>query len=346
MTIRPTVSILLPVRNAETTLPACIESIRAQTLDDWECIAVDDHSSDRSRALLEGWARRDPRVRVFHAPEPGGLVCALETARREARAPILARHDADDRSLPERLERQVAALDADADAAVIGCLTETPGPMTDGMRRYLDWLGACTDAGTCTLEIWIESPIAHPTAVMRAAAIDRAGGYRDLGWPEDYDLWFRVLRDGGRMYNLAGHLYVWMDRPDRLSRRDARYGPGAFLRCRVHHLRKWLAAHAPGRRLIVWGAGRDGRRLAAEWESEIDRPGPDAAEITAFVDIDPRKLGRTRRGRRVLTFEGARNAHHDAFYLLAVGVPGARSLIRGQLLAAGLKEGRDFLCLH
>ncbi len=323
-----------------------MESIQAQTLVEWECLAVDDHSTDRSRELLEAWARAESRVRVLSAPAPGGIVCALEAARREARAPLLARQDADDRSLPGRFEGQVAAMDVDPGAAVIGCRTETPGEVTAGMRRYLDWLARCTDPDRVAREIWIECPLAHPTVVMRAEAIDHVGGYRDMGWPEDYDLWLRIHIDGGRMYNISDRLYIWTDHPDRLSRRDARYSPDAFLRCRLRHLREWLSVHATGRPLVIWGAGRDGRRLARAWEEELRLGGTPAGEIVAFVDIDPRKLHRMRRGRPVVTFANARGGIGDAFYLVAVGVVGARELIRAELGSSGLIEGLDFLCMH
>jgi hypothetical protein len=289
-------------------------------------------------------------VAVADAPPSGGIVSALEEARRLARSPLLARQDADDTSAPIRLERQVAAMDeAGEDLAVLGCLTIHRGTEpTEGMRRYLDWLDACASADACGREIWIESPIAHPTALMRADAIARVGGYREMGWPEDYDLWLRVHRAGLRIASLPERLYEWTDREDRLSRRDPRYAPGSFLRCRLHHLRRWLADHDPAgsRPLVVWGAGRDGRRLARAWEEEGRLTGPPASPVAAFIDIDPRKVGRSRRGRPVLAFEDSLRSHPGAIYLVAVGVEGARAIIRRSLVGSGLLEGRDFLCLH
>ena len=79
---------------------------------------------------------------------------------------------------------------------------------------------------------------------------------------------------------------------------------------------------------------------------ERSQAGPNAAPITAFVDINPRKIGRERRGKPVLRFLDARRSLPDAFYLAAVGVEGARDLIRSNLGSESLSEGRDFLCLH
>jgi hypothetical protein len=145
-------------------------------------------------------------------------------------------------------------------------------------------------------------------------------------------------------------------------------------------LSRWFAEHGIRRQIVVWGAGRDGRRFARAWEAERsagnagdrdlrasgsdraelnqDSPGPGSAdglgsqagtpapEIVAFVDIDPRKIGRRRHGRPILDPESAHTSFPDAFYLAAVGVPGARGLIRSKLTSWGMSEGEDFLCLH
>lgn len=345
--VQPLLSILLPVRNAEENLNACLESLAAQTLQEWECWIVDDRSIDASAAIASAWAARDGRFRLRRTPEPGGIVAALETARAAARAPLLARQDADDRSLPQWLERQLRAIQADPALAVLGCLTCAATPPTEGMRRYLAWIEACTDSARCAREIWVESPIVHPTAVIRADRLESVGGYRESDWPEDYDLWLRLHRAGERLAAVPEALYEWNDPPDRLSRTDARYMPGAFLRCKVHHLRRWLAERGAGdRALVVWGAGRDGKRFARAWERELRFPGPAGAEIAAFVDIDPKKIGRTRRGRPIDRFEEARARVPGAFFVAAVGTAGAREIIRAELEASGLEEERDFVCAH
>src|SRR5258708_21982741 len=100
----PRVTVLLPVRDSLPTLADCLRSLTAQTLEDHEVVAVDDGSRDGSAELLEAYARTDPRLRVVRT-EARGLVPALNTALGEARAPLVARMDADDLAHRERLPR-------------------------------------------------------------------------------------------------------------------------------------------------------------------------------------------------------------------------------------------------
>jgi glycosyltransferase involved in cell wall biosynthesis len=103
------VSVLLPVWNAAATLPECVESLLAQSLREIEVVAVDDGSTDGSREWLLARARAEPRLRVLARPHRG-LVAALNPAARAARAPFLARMDADDVAHRERLRLQLSRL--------------------------------------------------------------------------------------------------------------------------------------------------------------------------------------------------------------------------------------------
>ena len=231
------------------------------------------------------------------------------------------------------------------------------GGSTDGWGRYERWLEECVTPEEIALGLWVESPLPHPTVMMRRAVYERAGGYREVPWAEDYDLWLRMLRAGITMAKLREPLYEWADHPGRATRTLPAYAPEAFRACRAHH----LACHLDGRGVIVWGAGRDGRRGARA----MLRQGVD---IRAFLDIDPKKVGRTAYGRPILAAEdwlatrdellhsageepaATEGAARDAalappIVLAAVGTAGARALIRARLIAAGLREGPDFLCI-
>jgi len=340
----PLVSILLPARDAEETITEALAGLRDQTLRDWECLVVDDASGDRTADLAARFARRDPRVRLFRSPCPEGIVGALGRAGAEARAPFLARQDADDRSRPARLERSLALIRSDPRLGAVATRVQFHPVRTasSGWRHYEDWLNALVTAEEIERDLWVESPLPHPAVLMRREAFVEAGGYREKAWPEDYDLWLRMHALGWRFAKVPEVLYDWRLHGRRLTVRDARYSAEAFLACKLHHLERRLS----GRSIWIWGAGRDGRRLARALRDRGRGP-------ELFLDIDPRKIGRTRLGCPVRQPEDALGprralqAHGAApLLLVAVGTRGARALIRSRLEGLGWKEPEDYVCLH
>src|SRR5438045_3826610 len=100
----------MPAFNAARTLSSALHSVQRQTERDWECVVVDDGSSDHTRATAAEFARTDPRVRLI-AREHSGIVAALQAGLAECRAPLIARFDADDLMSRRRLELQRVALE-------------------------------------------------------------------------------------------------------------------------------------------------------------------------------------------------------------------------------------------
>jgi glycosyltransferase involved in cell wall biosynthesis len=200
MTSNPRVSVLLPVYNAAQYLQSAVESILAQTMPDFELIAFDDGSTDESRAILDRMAERDPRIRVFSRPNKG-LIGTLNDAIAVARAPILARMDHDDISLPDRFARQLARLEAEPDLVAVSgnCL------MTDPESRPLMTNDLPPDHETIDanhLQMPPNCSMAHPALMMRREAVERIGGYHeDYPSADDVDLYLR-LAEIGRLANL------------------------------------------------------------------------------------------------------------------------------------------------
>jgi hypothetical protein len=185
----------MPVRDAAPTLVEAVDSILRQTLDDLELIVVDDGSRDGSAEILEGYRSRDPRVRVLTG-EAEGVAAALRCGCAEARGRYIARMDADDISLGDRLERQVRVLDASSETAVVGGAYVLLG--SDGARGRTVRPPSSDRAIRHALRSY--NPIAHATATMRRDAYEAVGGYR-LDRAEDYDLWTR-LAERFRLENL------------------------------------------------------------------------------------------------------------------------------------------------
>jgi cellulose synthase/poly-beta-1,6-N-acetylglucosamine synthase-like glycosyltransferase len=330
------ISVLLPVRDGAAHLQEAIASLEAQTHSDFEVLAVDDGSTDATPEVLAAWATRDARVRVLRQ-EARGIVAALEAARAVATGRYLARMDADDICEPTRLEEQLAFMEADPALVVCGCGVEyfPEDAVRDGARRYEAWINTAHTPEAIGREVFVECPLAHPTFFLRAARVSAIGGYRDMGWPEDYDLLLRLWAAGGRLAQLPKTLLRWREGPDRLSRTDARYAPEAFLACKVHHLRETLLKGRDG--AVVWGAGPVGKRAARALQDA-------GTPVLAFVDVDPRKVGQEVHGARVVAPEEGVGVH-GALHLAAVGQPGAREQIRDLLRSTGRTEPRDFVAI-
>jgi glycosyltransferase involved in cell wall biosynthesis len=333
----PAVSVLLPCYNAAGTLGEALESLAGQTSQDFEVVSVDDGSEDGTPDLLRAWTERDGRFRVLRQAH-GGIISALNAGLQACRAPYIARLDADDRAHPERLKKQAAYLDAHPEAAVVGCLVAAfpAGQVRQGFRIYLEWLNSLVSDAEIRREFFVESPLAHPSVIFRREWVERTGGYQERGWPEDYDLWLRLYLAGARFAKVPEVLLDWRERPERLTRTDGRYSLENFLRLKAYYLQRGPLAGRDG--VFIWGAGMVGRRLS----KHLLRQG---APLRAFFDIDPRKIGSTRRGLPVLPPEALPEQwgrFSKPALLAAVGARGARPLIRSRLEALGLREGQDW----
>jgi glycosyltransferase involved in cell wall biosynthesis len=327
------ISVLLPCRDAAAFLDACLESLLAQTEPDFEILAVDDGSLDGTGHALRRWARRDRRIRVVDG-SGRGIVDALLLAADAASGAFLARMDADDIAHPERFSEQLGLLEDNPGLA--GCGTGIRffprSALGTGYRRYERWLNGLTGPAEVARDLFVECPIAHPTLLLRRDAYEAVGGYRDVEWPEDYDLVLRLQAARFDLANVDRSLLQWRVSARRLSMTSERYEAPAFRRCKVHHLvRAFLPAD---REIVVWGAGSVGKGFARCLAEE-----PEAPSIRAFVDLDPRKIGQTIHGVPVLDPPGLEaGMTANTYVLIAVGSPGAREEIREALEAIGLRE--------
>jgi glycosyltransferase involved in cell wall biosynthesis len=329
----PAISILLPFHNAAATLAEALESLLAQTFGDWELLAVDDRSHDRSADIAAGFARRDPRVRLMANAGPPGIVGALQTAAKASGADWVARMDADDRCHPERLARQ---WERAGEADVITTNVALIDPLGEGMVRYVAWANSLETHEAIANARFIENPVIHPTVLMRCSVLDAAGGYRDVPWAEDHDLWLRMLQHGARFAKVPECLLGWRDSASRLTRSDGRYQERARQRMRAHFLSAIPAVRERG--VVIAGAGPIGKSLARELLAL-------GVRVHGFFDVHPRRLGEIIHGAEVAGLEGFGGRWRDAVLLSGVGLAGVREEIRQLAAAAGYVEGLDFWCV-
>jgi glycosyltransferase involved in cell wall biosynthesis len=331
------ISVLLPCYNTQDTLEEALDSLQSQTYPDFEVICIDDGSSDSTLEILQQRASLDPRLKVISIPH-GGVIQAANRGLSACRGEIIIRLDADDRCHPRRIELQRAYLLEHPDVAVVSCLVEgfPESQIGEGFKIYYRWLNSLTSHEDITREIFVESPIANPSAAFRRSWIRELGGYQDHGWPEDYDLWLRGYLAGAQFAKIPQVLLSWREHPGRLTHEDPRYSLENFLRAKAHYL-----AQGPARErdaVIVWGAGMTGRRLSKHLQRE-------GLPLKAFVDVDPKKIGRTRRGKPIISSEellGVWSNYNHPILLTAVRARKAAPLIRGTLADLGLIEGSDW----
>lgn len=332
------ISILLPYRNAASTLEECLASIAGQTCSDYELVAVDDHSTDASPRLLREHAAVDRRIRCLANPGQG-LVAALNHGLQGCRGDIVVRMDADDRMRPARLARHLWHLDGDPALTLsAGRVQVFPEDQVQaGLREYVRWQNACLSAQDLAEEIYVEAPLAHPSAAFRRTAVLAAGGYRQGLFPEDYELWLRLHQRGHRMAKLAEVLLDWRDYPHRTSRTDPRCARGAFDRLRADYLARDPRLLARAGELVIWGAGRRTRQRCALLLTQGFRP-------QAWIDIDPRKIG-NRLASVPIHGPGWLDRRPRPFVLVYVTNHGARDDIAADLAGLGYRRGRDWLAV-
>jgi glycosyltransferase involved in cell wall biosynthesis len=328
--MNPAVSVVLPVRNGGAWLPEAVESILRQTLADFELLLVDDHSEDDAIGCLD---RRDKRLRIL--PAMGrGVVAAFNTGLRRADGAFVARMDADDISLPQRLESQRQYLLEHHDVDICGGCFKFFGEeaIGGGNRRYQDWQNALRSPEDIHRQIFVESPIANPSLFARREAIEQLGSYRDTNWPEDYDLLLRADAAGMKMGKPEEVLLRWREHEGRLTRIDSRYALNKFQAAKAHYLARHRLGEAP---VILWGAGPSGRLMH-------DLLIEEGVRINGFLDVHPRRIGGKKRDLPVWPIKHAGNVV-DEMILVAVGAAGARDEIRAFLNELGRREGSDYL---
>lgn len=212
MSEAPLVSVVLSVHNGAAYLEEALQSIRRQTFCDFEFLVINDGSTDATRQILDRHAREDRRLRVFDEPARG-LITSLNLGCRRARGKYLARMDADDVAVPQRLERQVEFLESHPAVGVVGgCVEYLLGGEPSG--KY--WTVPGSHAAIMEI-LARHNCLIHPTVMMRRDCFERVGGYRPAFIAaEDYDLWLR-MGEQSELANLSCVLLLYRFHPEQVS---------------------------------------------------------------------------------------------------------------------------------
>jgi glycosyltransferase involved in cell wall biosynthesis len=212
----PLISVVMPVRNGTKWLHEAVESVLDQEFRDFELLIVDDGSDEDTVRRLAEIARADGRIGVLHQA-PQGVAVALNLGIGAARAPYIARLDADDLARPDRLARQLAFMQAHGDVDLVGSAAQ----VIDGAGAVIGRIAPPTESGRIARHLRRGNPIIHSSVMMRAGLLHQLGGYRaTFGAAEDYDLWLRIAETGG-IANLPEPLVAIRRHESNLSRLNA-----------------------------------------------------------------------------------------------------------------------------
>jgi glycosyltransferase involved in cell wall biosynthesis len=196
----PLISVVMPVHNALPFLDESIKSILEQTFSDFEFVIHDDASTDGSVERLREWSRRDSRIRLHESKQRLGLSGSSNAVIAKARAPIVARMDADDVAHPDRLRRQWDIIESRPDVVVIGSLCNGIDASGRVVRPRDRWR-------LVRRSVYI--PFPHGSAMFRRNVFDQVGGYDEAAaGGEDQDLFFRMA-GRGRVVTLPDVLYSY-----------------------------------------------------------------------------------------------------------------------------------------
>ena len=329
----PKVSVVLPFYNAVKTLSVALQSILDQDFTDFECVMVDNNSSDGSREIAAGWECQDPRFRLVEEKRQG-VMYASNRGCEAARGEYLARMDADDVSLPGRLKLQSEFLDSHPDfGAVAGLVNHVGDPeTTGGFQRFVEWSNSLVSYEEIYNRRFIEAPIVNPSAMWRRETMELFGLYLSGDFPEDYEMWLRWLDQGVQIAKVPEVVLDWHDSMERLTRTHPIYSDRAFYEIKSKYLAKWLSEHNPYHpNVAIWGASRISRRRARILEQH-------GVRIDTYID--------TKRSRQlekeVIYYEDLPESG-SLFILTYIRQMDNRERIQAFLEGRGYVEGKDYL---
>ena len=183
----PLVTVIMPTYQAEKYIGEAIDSMMTQTYRHFELLVIDDASKDHTRKIVMEYAKKDNRIRLIDGPQ-NGIAAALNYGIERSTGKYVARMDADDIALPERLEKQVAAMEKDSELGV--CATQILALRGNELVEA----AVCKEQYEEILcDTMFNTKICHPTVMFRKKVLDQGWRYQEHILAEDYDMWTRML---------------------------------------------------------------------------------------------------------------------------------------------------------
>ncbi|MBC8321624.1 MAG: glycosyltransferase family 2 protein [Bacteroidetes bacterium] len=330
----PKVSVILPFFNAEKTIESAIKSISSQSFTDFECILIDNNSTDSSWQIAQKFVDNDHRFKLI-SEKVQGVGFASNAGWKESKGNYIARMDADDWSHPNRLKIQNEFLDNNSGYGAVATLVKhiSHSEFSGGMPRFVEWSNAIVTYEEILNSRFVELPIVNPSAMWRREIAQKHGMYLHGDFPEDYEMWLRWFDNGVKIRKLKDVLLNWHDSDTRLSRTNPIYSDKSFYQIKTKYLAKWLKKHSPFYpKVAIWGASNISRRRARLLESH-------GIEICCYIDT---KKNKRHLDQKVYFYENIPSAD-EIFVLTYIKQMNAKEEIKEFLSKKGFEEGKNFL---
>ena len=257
----PLVSILIPFKNTESFLVECLDSLISQSYSNWELLIVDDHSTDSSYTLVENYVFKDSRIKLFKN-EGSGIINALKLAFKHSTGDYITRMDSDDvmpkHKIKTLLENLLLYGKQHIATGLVSYFSENR--ISDGYKKYEQWLNALTLNGSNYSEIYKECVIPSPCWMIHKEDLLAIDAFNPKRYPEDYDLTFRFYEKKYKVIPCNQTLHYWRDYGARASRTDENYAENSFIDIKLYYFLK--LDYDKNRPLVIWGAGQKGKTIA------------------------------------------------------------------------------------
>jgi glycosyltransferase involved in cell wall biosynthesis len=238
------ISVVMPARNAAATLAATLDSLVAQTCSDFDVVLVDDASSDDTPHIAESYARR-LSIQVVSARENQGVATSINTGLSRGDSEFVARLDADDLARPDRLDKQLAFMQAQPALDVCGSQMEIFVDGDEAAGRSL--LAHPTDNSQIKTALVQRCAIAHPSVMLRRRFFDAVGRYdARYDFAEDYELWTRAALLGRQFANIPEPLTHYRRHAGQVSRQKAQLQFDRDIQIKNKYLAGWLDGQPAG----------------------------------------------------------------------------------------------------
>ena len=254
------ISIILPFKNEENYLTACVDSVINQTDEHWELLLVDDNSNDQSPEIAQSFAHKDSRIKYIKNPK-SGVIEAMKTGYQNSTGALISRMDGDDIKTPDNLEQLRSKVNIGVIAVGRVKYFREDG-LGLGYKRYEEWINELTQENRNFSEVYKECVLPSPCWLAYRSDFEKAGGFDSDLYPEDYDLCFRFYATGLKTAGTDGVIHLWRDHAIRTTRVSPHYSNNAFLHLKVHYFLQ--IDYDSDRPLILWGAGKKGKTVAKE----------------------------------------------------------------------------------